>query len=573
LNFTRWLCSLLLANLASLVLLNALRLRPVCLLAIYPAAVAGFRWWLGRARVRRARWLPAPWTLWVALAFVGLLAVPRLPYLLEWAPTNPVIAQADDFGHLAELVSMTLSERYPLRHPSNQDYLLSHYYTAFYPLAWLKAAAPRLTLKDCLLAGNALYHFLLVMSLIEVATRWLPSRRGGLLLLFLATFFGGWDWLFYARLPFNHSEHWPRLAFHAWREVSSHYTALFWVVHHFAAFWCVVAGYLLARYSRLGRRWEKPLLVGLLLVAGVYSSAFVLLPVPLLFAPELWLLARRVWRTRMVLPLAAVFSVPLFLYFGRAQHGAFRWAPIRLEWCATPLADALVSLVVYVLAVCLVDFAGIPILLLAAIRRMGRAERRWLAGGLGFLACTWAVEWVGFNNFCMRGMMLPGFVFFFLFARWAGEQPVAKVSFGAGSGAKSLIRRAGQFGCETFVTGSQRRMAWTGRRRALAAAVALALSWGTLREAAFVLSQPLMFSSWYWRARGLPPPAAVARRLRPAYPRLARDPAVRYYVPDRADRVGLDKFNAEKLVRGIAPGEMNGVELELLRAPLNGWLW
>ena len=520
-------------------LLNALHLRPVSLLAIYPVAVAGFRWWLGRLRVRRARWMPAPWTLWAALAFVGLLTVPRLPYLLEWLPANPVVAQADDYGHLAELVSMTLSERYPLRHPSNQDYLLSHYYTAFYPLAWLKAAAPRLTLKDCLLAGNALYYFLLVMSLIEVATRLIPSRRGGLLLLFLATIFGGWDWLFYAHLLFSHSEHWPRLAFHALREVSSGYPALFWVVHHFAAFWCVVAGYVLARYSRLERRWEKPLLVGLLLISGVYSSAFVLLPVPLLFAPELWLLARRAWRTRMALPLAATFCVPLFLYFGRAQHGAFRWAPVRLEWCAAPLADALVSFVVYVLAVCLIDFAGIPILLLAAIPRMSRTERRWLAGALGFLACTWAIESVGYNNFCMRGMMLPGFVFFLLFARWAGQW----------------------------------RMVWTGRRRALAAALALLLSWGTLREAAYQLYQPLMFSSWYWSVRGLPPPAAAAAQLHPVYPRLARNPAVRYYVPDQADRVGLDKFNAEKLVRGIAPGEMSEAELELLRAPLSGWLW
>jgi hypothetical protein len=327
------------------------------------------------------------------------------------------------------------------------------------------------------------------------------------------------------------------------REVSSHYTALFWVVHHFAALWCVVAAYLLARYSRLGRPWEKPLLVGLLLIAGVYSSAFVLLPVPLLFGPELWLLARRAWRTRMALPLAAAFCLPLFLYFGRAQHAAFRWAPIRLEWLRAPLPDALVSFVVYVLAVCLVDFAGIPIVLLASIRWMGRAERRWLAGALGFLACTWAVESVGFNDFCMRGMMLPGLVFFYLFAR-----------------------RAGQW-----------RMAWTGRRRALAGALALALalalSWGTLREAAYLTYQPLMFSSWYWRVRGLSPPPAVAPHLRPAYPRLARDPAVRYYVPDQADRVGLDKFNAEKLVRGIAPVEMSEAEMELLRAPLRGWLW
>jgi len=265
----------------------------------------------------------------------------------------------------------------------------------------------------------------------------------------------------------------------------------------------------------------------------------VLLPVPLLFAPELWMLARRAWRTRMVLPLAAVFSVPLFLYFGRAQQGTFHWAPIRLAWCAAPLPDALVSFVVYFLAVCLVDFAGIPIVLVASIRGMGHAERRWLAGALGFLACTWAVESVGYNNFCMRAMMLPGFVFFFLFASRTGLW----------------------------------RIAWTGRRRVVAAALALALSWGTLREAVFLLHRPLVFSSLYWRVRDLPPPPWVAPRLRPAYPLLARDTGVRFYVPDQVDRLGLEKFYAEKLVRGIPPGQMSEAELELLRTPLHGWLW
>ena len=52
LHFARWICSLLWTNLTSLTLLNGLRLRPVCLLAIYPAALAGFRWRLAPARVR-----------------------------------------------------------------------------------------------------------------------------------------------------------------------------------------------------------------------------------------------------------------------------------------------------------------------------------------------------------------------------------------------------------------------------------------------------------------------------------------------------------------------------------------
>jgi len=134
--------------------------------------------------------------------------------------------------------------------------------------------------------------------------------------------------------------------------------------------------------------------------------------------------------------------------------------------------------------------------------------------------------------------MLPGLVFFYLF-----------------------VRRAAQW-----------RMAWTGRR-ALTVAPALVLSWGTLREAAYLRYQPLLFSSWYWSVRVLPPPASVAPLLRPAYPRLARNAALRHYVPDQAGRVGLTKFNAEKPVRGIAPAETSEAELELLRVTLSGWPW
>jgi hypothetical protein len=273
----------------------------------------------------------------------------------------------------------------------------------------------------------------------------------------------------------------------------------------------------------------------LLLIAGFYSGVFVLLPLALVAAPELLRLLRRCWRTRMVWPLAAVFAVPLFLCFGRLQGHALWWAPVRLHWIGNGAADAGLSLAAYLLAVSVVDLAGMPLVVAAYRRRLTRAEVRYGAGALGFLVCTWGVESIGFNNFCMRGMMLPVVIFGYLFARVS----------------EHLSRP----------------------RQWAAAALAVLLSFGTLREAAHLTYQPLMFSALYWRVRGLPPPPGVAAQLREAYPRLARTPGVRYYEPDAGNRSGLDKFNAEKPVRGLPVAEMSEAELELARAPLRGWLW
>jgi hypothetical protein len=59
--------------------------------------------------------------------------------------------------------------------------------------------------------------------------------------------------------------------------------------------------------------------------------------------------------------------------------------------------------------------------------------------------------------------------------------------------------------------------------------------------------------------------------VRPHYARLARDRSTRIYTPDQHDRLGLNKFNAEKLVTGLPPSAMDRSELELARHSLWGW--
>jgi hypothetical protein len=536
LRFSRALAAVLLANLAALVILNTLELRPARLLIVYPLALGVSGWLLSRARVRRAPMEISAWLILWALAFVAFLTVPRLPYLLEWIPGSAVLAQGDDWGRLAELVSMTLSDQYPLKHFANQNYLLSHYYTPLYPMAFLKTLIPAITLKDAILAGNLLYHLLLVLSLLEVSGRLFAARRSVVVFFFLCTVFGGFDWLFQTRLPFGHAEIWPRIVFHALREVSSYFTGLYWVVHHFSGFYSVVLAFVFARTLFFRWRAVKPAVLGLLLVNAFYSSPFASAPAVLLGLPELRWLLKRSWRTRVLPLVAAVFLAPLFLYTNRVQKETLFFAPVHLKIVGLPWLDWAASFLLYLLLVPLIDLGGIPLLLLAFWRRFSRSERRYFAGAALVLASTYFVESIGQNNYSMRSTLLPIFVFYYLFAKYAVTVKV-------------------------------------GRWRPVLAVLAVVVSVGTLREWAYLTYQPLMHSYWYWRLRDQQPPERAARFMRPFYRDLARDRTTRYYEPRSGDRHSPHKYNAEKMIRDLPVAEMSEQELELLRNPRRYWFW
>jgi hypothetical protein len=542
LRFSRTLAAVLLSNLASLVVLNALELRPFHLLLVYPTALCLFGWLLHRARVRRARINISRWMIAYALAFAAFLTVPRLPYLLEWVPGNVVLAQADDYGRLAELISMTLSDRYPLPHFANQHYLLSHYYTPFYPIALLKTLIPVLTLKDSIVIGNALYHFLLVLSLLELSSRLFSSRRSFILFFFLCTLFGGFDWLLYPRLLFTHAERWPQALFPALREISSYFTGLFWVVHHFTAFYSVVLAFLFVRCLWYRGRAAKPLLLGLLLINAFYSSVFALLPAFLIGFPELWWLLKRTWKTRVLPLLILVFCGPLFLYTHRVQTGTLSITPPVVRFSGQPLLDGPATFAAYLVLVSVIDLAGIPLLLLALFRRFNRKERRYFAASLLFLVSTYFIASIGWNNYCMRGMLLPSLVFYYLFAKYS-------------------VAAAAQHGIR-----------WP-RWRPAVATLAILLSVGTLKEWCFLLYQPLMYSNLYWELQGKPPPSRVTRFLLPVYRELARDRNARYYRPTHRDLHTGFKYNAEKMIQDLPVEQMFGGEKELLRYPRRTWFW
>ncbi len=454
--FSTVLAIVALANFFALVALNGFSPPAWAVLIVWPISVAtgyfvmrGARWTSPRLALPRAAWfLLAAWVL--------LLAVPRLPYLLQRVPETGILATGDDHGRLAQMVSLVHSANYPLTHPSNPAYLLSHYYAALLPWAWLHFALPALTLKECILLGNLAYHILFAGVLFEFASRFFRESRAALVFLFLMTFFGGLDWLTTLPRLFDHSEHWYRLWFGEWREISAIYTVAWWAVHHALGLWLLLVSCLLLRHARWKERWRKPFVLGLLLLSAFYSSVFVLVSLPFVAPRALWRIGFRLLKNGLGFALLGLAAIPAFLFFERPWGPAF-----QLEW---PRPWPLLA---FLAGVLVLEYAFLPLL-------VWRYKR--MRGPLLFFASTLLVFSIGLNNYTMRGMLLPTVVL---------------------------------FGCVAPVIAGMR---W--RRPALGLAVCL-LSAGVFREAAWLTYQPLESSPLYWRLTGREMPAFAARRANP----------------------------------------------------------
>jgi hypothetical protein len=443
------------ANVFALALLNVLAMPVSAVLLVWPAALGLAAWLLRGVQWRRPRFA-LPRTAWVLLAlWVLLLTVPRLPYLLHRVPGAMILATGDDHGRLAQMVSLVHSPGYPLLHPSNPDYLLSHYYAALLPWAWLHFAVPLLTLKECILLGNLAYHLLVAGALAEFSTRVFRAPRAAIAFVFLMTFFGGLDWLTTLPRLFDHHEHWFRHAFGEWREISAIYTVTWWAVHHALGLWLLLVGYLLLRHARWRQRWKKPFWIGLLLVSVLYSSVFVLVSVPFVAPGALWRVGWRLLRNGLGFVLLALACAPAFLFFGRPWGPAF-----QLAW------PSLVPIAVYVAGVLALEFALLPLLVWK--------ERR-MRGPILFFASALFVSSIGLNNYTMRGMLLPTVVL--------------------------------------FVCAASRLAAFSWKRPLAVAWVAMVVL-GVLREAAWLSYQPLESSPLYWQWTGRPMPEFAARRGR-----------------------------------------------------------
>ena len=456
-------------NLFALVVLNGLEMASGSILWVLPLAVGtgygmmrGIRWRKPRVVLPRA-------AVWMAIAWVALLTAPRLPYPLHRVPDAQILSAGDDHGRLAELVALTKSPQYPARHPSNQKYLLSHYYGALLPMAWVKFAVPALNLKECIFLGNLLCHVLMAGAVLELASLLFAGARPAVAFVFLMTFFSGLDWVTTLPLLFDHHEHWFFRRFGEWREISSMYTVAVWAVHHAFGMWSVLAAYVVLMHGRWRARWRKPFVVGLLMVSALYASVFVLLSLPFVAWKAIWRIGVRLLKNGLWIPLTALACVPAFLFFGRQTGSAFTIS-VMGAW----------PLTVYLCGVLLLD---IP-LLWWLVRR----DRRMLGSLLFFVSCLF-VSSIGLNNYTMRGLLIPTVIL---------------------------------YACAAPHLASIR---W--RRPLAASAIALTVI-GTVRGAAWLTYRPLETSPLYWEFTGRPMPefAKVRGRELKGIDRLEREEMV-----------------------------------------------
>jgi hypothetical protein len=463
----------------------------------------------------------------------------------------------DDYAHLAELAAMTLSDSYPLRSPPSPEFLFSFYYASFYPPAVLFLALPWLTLKDALIAGNFFYHLLILLSVVEAGH--LFFRRAGQIrwFVFLMTFFSGLDWLAKPLRLTTTYEWWQKDFFSGNTQISSFYTGMYWTIHHVVGFWAIVlcavwlfyafvpgASRSHARHDRRRRRtghgrWQKPLAISLLAAGAFYSSPFAVLALPF-FAVLHWrLLWRHVVRTWMFAYAAVLGIIPLFLFLHRQAESALEPSTFRLQVTGEFWVDKLISLPVFLVLVPIVEFAAIPFLLLLVVRRMTQLDRRYFAMTVPFFLLIYVVAFSNTGNFSMRGMFLPTFVLFYLFAKYSPE----------------LGAQLGR------VSGPVR---WA--RVAVVALFVAATSVG-----AFVMGGAMLYIGWlntsvpYHMANKAPP-----KELTYPYRELVFDRSVTTYRPSEADRKGRAKYNVEKLMEGVPVEEMSLWERELMRYPRTG---
>jgi len=176
--------------------------------------------------------------------------------------------------------------------------------------------------------------------------------------------------------------------------------------------------------------------------------------------------------------------------------------------------------------------------LLLVWRRLARLERAYFLAAAAFFLLTYVVAFIGANDLCMRGMLLPTFAFFALFARHAGDARIA---------------------------------AAPGLRRALLT-IALLGALGTVREWATLTVAGLYRSTLSWTLRHRTDLTYGLARLKAMNSRaIARDPRIVSIPWTEVSDLGYDMYSFEKLVDGKPLERMERGELELLREPRRGF--
>jgi hypothetical protein len=421
--FSKTLAVILIANLFILSFCNALSTPVWYLFLLYPASICAAYWLISKTWVKRTR-LAVSWGMisWIAVFWL-LITLLRIPYVLEWIPDNIVVVQWDDMQRLSGLISMTMSDDFPLKHFANQKYLYSYYYASMIPLAYLKLVLPFITLKDTLFIGNSAYYILILVSLLEVVNILSPKRETLWTMTFLFTAFGGFDWVVDTVISGNrlisHHEWWQRMnILHGDAQISSFFTVLFWAIPHVLGFYACLLAYIFLSKVRFTHKVTKSLVIGLLLISGFYCSVFSILSVPLYCIVEYKILVKRFLNVRVLPVLLVILLLPIQLFLNKPSSIGFIPASFRIDFTGSFILDKLFSLPIWFVIVTLVELSLIPVLLVMVFDEITSKEKKYFIAAMTFYVSTYFISFTNFNNYSNRGMLLPTFIFYFLFSKY-----------------------------------------------------------------------------------------------------------------------------------------------------------
>ena len=297
--------------------------------------------------------------------------------------------------------------------------------------------------------------------------------------------------------------------------------------------------------------WPKPLVVSLLAAGAFYSSPFSVLPLPF-FAVLHWrLLWRHVIRTWMFAYTSILALIPLFLFLHRPARSTLEPSTFRIQFTGDFWLDKLISLPFFMVLVPIVEFAALPFLLLLVVRSMKRLDRWYFAMTVPFFVLTYFVAFSNTGNLSIRGMLLPTFVLFYLFAKYSPD----------------LVRRIqGGWRVQSFpVDRRPEALRWT--QMAAIGLFVVATSVGALKMAGVMLREGWINTSLPYDWAGVARPKVLDY----PYRKLVFDGSITKYTPSAEDRPERTKINTEKLIEGIPIEEMETWERELLRTPRQGF--
>ncbi|MEG9431742.1 hypothetical protein [Terriglobus sp. ADX1] len=426
------------ADILTMVVMNLVRVRTSLLPVVFLLALL-LSWRLQPVVINRTTGALAQKDQIVLLRCAGVLALlcclARVAYIIE--PLRHSLMRVvvwDDLWHIQEINSLVHSASYPAVSSFNSHAYLSFYYAAWMLPSALYVALPVsfVTIKSVFAVATIFYTITSIFSLIWIMLYYAESRSQAFGAAYLFGLYAGIESLFSLVEPLRHHAIW--MFFIGLRlNYPSFVTLLLWVIHHLlAAVALLLAAHL---WGCRDRHLASLLHVALLVVFAFYSSVFVVLgalPLGLLLA---YRDLRSRFRDLVLITLQIVLlALPiLWIYLGKRGsvgflvplHPDFHLVIAPLHW-SIPLG--LVGGFFLFCILLALNFLPQIIILVKARSRIAQTDGLILVLVALFLLSTYWIGYSLFNNYCMRGSIIPLMLLSWISARYLQRLRFSKTS-------------------------------------------------------------------------------------------------------------------------------------------------